>query len=160
MSGDVLRVSALALLLAAGAACTPVREYHGFMAENEDQTSSIQVGVDTKATVTQKLGSPSTTAVLDQTAWYYISTVQQRFAFYHPRTSDQHIMVVRFDANDTVSAVDHFGVERGRVIAYNTNVTPTRGRELGILEQIFGNIGRGSPLPTTTEEDRQRPGRR
>ncbi len=160
LGANVLRASAAVALMAAGAACTPVREFHGFVAEDADATSSVQVGVDTKTTVQQRLGSPSTTAVLDQTAWYYVSATQERFAFYHPRTSDRSVMVVRFDANDTVTEVDHFGIERGRVISYNTSETPTRGRELGIVEQIFGNIGRSSPLPRSDEEDRTRPGRR
>lgn len=161
LNRNVLRASAAVALMAAGAAaCTPVREFHGFVAEDAEATSSVQVGVDTKSTVMQRLGSPSTTAVLDQTAWYYVSATQERFAFYHPRTASRRVMVVRFDENDTVASVDHFGLERGRVISYNTNETPTRGRELGIIEQIFGNIGRGSPLPRSEEDDRTRPGRR
>lgn len=161
MGGTVLKATAAALVLAAGAsACTPVREYHGFVAEDTEAAAQVQVGVDTKATVMQRLGSPSSTAVLDQTSWYYVSSVQERFAFYRPRTTERQVMVVRFDENDTVSAVDRFGVERGRIVAYNANETPTRGRELGILEQIFGNIGRGSPLPRSEEDERTRPGRR
>lgn len=160
MGGTVLKAAAAALVMAAGAAsCTPVREYHGFVAEDSEAASQVQVGVDTKATVMQRLGSPSTTAVLEQTSWYYVSSVQERFAFYRPRTTEREVMVVRFDDNDTVSAVDRFGIERGRVIAYDANETPTRGRELGILEQIFGNIGRGSPLPRSEEDERSRPGR-
>lgn len=160
MSGTVLKAAAAALVMAAGAAsCTPVREYHGFVAEDTEAAAQVQIGVDTKATVMQRLGSPSTTAVLEQTSWYYVSSVQERFAFYRPRTTEREVMVVRFDENDTVSAVDRFGIERGRVIAYDTDETPTRGRELGILEQIFGNIGRSSPLPRSEEEERGRPGR-
>ena len=35
-----------------------------------------------------------------------------------------------------------YGLEDGNVIAFNTNATPTRGRELTILQQLFGNLGR------------------
>jgi hypothetical protein len=34
-----------------------------------------------------------------------------------------------------------YDVNDGRVLAYNSRITPTRGRELGILEQLFGTIG-------------------
>ncbi|MGE3142824.1 MAG: outer membrane protein assembly factor BamE [Hyphomonadaceae bacterium] len=145
-------------LLAGAAACTPTQEYHGYVADQPGEDLPVQIGVDTKETVQRRLGSPSTTATLDQTAWYYISSTQQRFAYFHPRTTDRRVTVVRFDDNNVVSAVDRFGVERGRVIAYNDNKTPTRGRELGILEQIFGNIGSTPPIRT---EDAQNPrGRR
>ena len=80
-------------------------------------------------------------------------------AFYAPRTTDRHVMVVRFDG-ETVAAVEKYGLERGRIVAYNDEVTPTRGRELGVLEQLLGNVGNTSPLRTDEEEDRQRPGRR
>ena len=147
MNGAILRSSALALAVAAGAACTPVKTTHGFISETREATQ-VQVGVDTKSTVLQRLGSPSTTAAFDQTAWYYISSTDQRFAFYQPHTVQREVLVVRFDKNDLVAGVDRYGVERGRVIAYNGDATPTRGRELGLLEQIFGNVGRTPPIRT------------
>jgi outer membrane protein assembly factor BamE (lipoprotein component of BamABCDE complex) len=159
MDRGFLRLSAaVALALtAATAACAPVQTYNGFRSDrNNEEIPDPQVGVDTRDTVMQRFGSPSTTAVFDQTAWYYVSSVQERMAFYEPRTIDRRVMVVRFDG-DTVSAVEKFGMERGRLIAYNDTVTPTRGRELGVLEQLLGNVGRAPPIP---QEDRGgRPGR-
>jgi outer membrane protein assembly factor BamE (lipoprotein component of BamABCDE complex) len=143
---------ALAALALTATACSPTRDYHGFVADSEEATE-VQVGVDTKATVTQRLGSPSTISPLDPSAWYYVSTVQERFAFYRPDTAERTVIAVRFDESDTVSAVDRYGVERGRIVAYNDNKTPTRGRELGVLEQIFGSIGRASPLPNTQDRE-------
>ena len=46
--------------------------------------------------------------------------------------------VLEYDQND------------GRVLNYASRETPTRGRELGLWEQIFGNVGR-SVLPPTNE---------
>jgi outer membrane protein assembly factor BamE (lipoprotein component of BamABCDE complex) len=92
--------------------------------------------------------------VFDQTAWYYVTSVQERVAFYNPETTDRRVMVVRFDG-DTVSAVEKFGLERGRVIAYNDETTPTRGRELGLLEQLLGNVGATPPMRTEDEGPRR-----
>ncbi len=47
--------------------------------------------------------------------------------------------------------VDNFTLKDGRVIAYNTHETPTRGREMTILEQLIGSIGAGSVLPPDSE---------
>jgi len=64
-------------------------------------------------------------------------------------------MVVRFDG-DVVSAVEKFGIERGRMVNYSNDETPTRGRELGILEQLLGNVG---ATPMRNEEEEQGPRR-
>jgi outer membrane protein assembly factor BamE (lipoprotein component of BamABCDE complex) len=154
MDSRFLQSSAALCLLALGAACSPVQSHSGFRPDfNNVQIADPEVGVDTKDTVTARFGTPSTSAVFDQTTWYYVSSVQERFAFYSPRTTDRRVIVVRFDGNNVVSAVEHFGLERGRIVAYNGEKTPTRGRELGVLEQIFGNIGNTPPIRAGEEEE-------
>lgn len=154
MERGLLRLSAAAVLAltAAGAACSPVQTYNGFRPDRNDVViPDPQPGVDTRETVRQRFGSPSTTAVFDQTVWYYVSSVQERVAFYNPRTTQRSVMVVRFDG-DTVAAVEKFGLERGRVVAYAEEETPTRGRELSVIEQLLGNVGQTPPIRTEEEE--------
>lgn len=158
MGRGILSASALALLAAAAGAagCTPTREYHGFVSDAaRGEAMQIQVGVDTKTTIQQRYGSPSTVGALSEPTWYYVSSTDQRFAYYQPRTVERSITAIRFGENDIVAAVDHFGLDRGRVVSYNDNKTPTRGRELGIIEQIFGNVGRGAMLPRSQEEQNE-----
>lgn len=153
MNRGFLRLSAAAIVALAttAGACAPVQTYNGFRADrNNEEIPDPQVGVDTRDTVMQRFGSPSSTAIFDQTAWYYVSSTQERMAFYTPRTTERRVMVVRFDG-DTVSAVEKFGLERGRIVSYNDEVTPTRGRELGVLEQLLGNVGRAPPIPIEEE---------
>jgi outer membrane protein assembly factor BamE (lipoprotein component of BamABCDE complex) len=157
---NLLRVSVAAMALGAAAACAPVQTYSGFLPERNDvEIADPQPGVDTRSTVQQRFGTPSTTAVFDQTAWYYVSSVQEQVAFYTPETTERRVMVVRFNG-DTVSTVEKFGLERGRLVAYNDEVTPTRGRELGILEQLLGNVGNTSPIRTDEDQQGGRPGDR
>ena len=157
MNRAFLRVSIAAIVALAGAAaCAPVQTYNGFRADrNNVDIPDPQVGVDTRVTVQQRFGSPSTTAVFDRTAWYYVSSVQERVAFYTPHTTERDVMVVRFDG-ETVASVEKFGLERGRIVAYNDEVTPTRGRELSVLEQLLGSVGQTSPIPREEEQGGRR----
>jgi outer membrane protein assembly factor BamE (lipoprotein component of BamABCDE complex) len=155
-ASDGARQAASALLIAAAlaaGACTPVRDRHGYIPEDLE-APKVEVGVDTKATVLARLGTPSTVGMFDSEAWYYISSVQERLAFFTPDVVEREVIAIRFGDNDTVAAVDRFGVERGRVVQYAEDATPTRGRELSIIEQLFGSIGRA---PTTIGDDQENP---
>ncbi len=88
------------------------------------------------------LGNPSTRGTFEQSTWYYISATREYLAYLRPDTRERRIIAVRFDEDGTVSAVDEFGMEDGRVVAFVDRETPTRGRELTILEQLLGNVGR------------------
>jgi outer membrane protein assembly factor BamE (lipoprotein component of BamABCDE complex) len=154
MSRGLLCFSAVALALAAATACAPIDTYNGFLQDRNNAPQDPQVGVDTRQTVEDRFGTPSTVEVLDNNAWYYISAVQEHVAFYTPHITDRHVLVVRFNG-DTVSAVERYGLERGRIIAYDAHETPTRGRELGIIEQLLGTIGSSSPLPPDQDQENQ-----
>lgn len=122
-------------------ACTPVVDRRGFLAD-ESQQAPFQNGVDTKETVLTRMGNPSQTGVFDEQTWYYISSVQNQTAFFRPRTTDRAITAISFDETDKVAGVRKFSLQDGRVITYDTRRTPTRGREVTFLEQIFGSVGR------------------
>ena len=38
--------------------------------------------------------------------------------------------------------IKYYGLEEGKIISYVDRTTPTRGRELTVLQQLFGNLGR------------------
>jgi len=157
MSRGLFCFSAVALALAGAAGCAPIVTYNGFLGGEQAQNvaQDPQVGVDTRETVQQRFGTPSTTEVLDQDSWYYVSAIQQQVAFYSPHITDRRVMVVRFNG-DTVAAVERYGIERGRIISYDTHITPTRGRELGILEQMLGTVGAPIPQQDQDQQNQQR----
>lgn len=93
---------------------------------------------------------PSTKGVFDTNTWFYISDVQERFAFYKPKVTDRAITAIRFGEDDMVDEVLRYTAADGQVISYAARETPTRGRELGLWEQIFGTVG-AMRLPNTDE---------
>jgi outer membrane protein assembly factor BamE (lipoprotein component of BamABCDE complex) len=125
------------------AGCTPSVSFQGYQAI-EARPADVKVGTDTKSTVRTKLGSPSTVSTFDPDVWFYISQVIQHQAFYRPKTIRRDVVAISFSKSDqTVTKVDTLTLANGRVLAYNGRETPTRGRPLGIMEQLLGTLGQG-----------------
>jgi outer membrane protein assembly factor BamE (lipoprotein component of BamABCDE complex) len=142
-----MRFQALALagLLLLG--CTPVINQRGYLPDPVGE-ASIKTGTDTKTSVQQKLGDPSTQATFGGDAWYYVSSVERQIAFFDPKTETRSILVIHFDKDGRVTGLSHFGLKDGNVVAFETRETPAKGRELTFLQQLF-NATPGVPIGTT-----------
>lgn len=144
-------VSAVAAAALLAAACAPIVGSHGYQAI-DTAPADVVVGTDTRDTVRQKLGTPSATSVFEgDNVWYYISQTTEKYTFNVPQVSQRSVTEIVFADDGKVTGVRSLGLEDGRDIAMNRNETPTRGRELTILEQLLGNVGRGQ-LPRTDED--------
>lgn len=130
-------------------ACNPVLRTHGYVPTSDAKPQAINPNTDTKATVLASLGSPSIEGTFDEAdatdTWYYINQVRERYAYLRPQIQDQSVTAITFNEEGQVTRVAEFGIENRRIINYTDRETPTRGRELSALEQIFGTIGR---IPT------------
>jgi outer membrane protein assembly factor BamE (lipoprotein component of BamABCDE complex) len=123
----------------------PITDYRGYLPRGEE-IQRIQIGMG-KTEIEALLGSPSTTATIEDLgeSYYYISSVVETRAFLAPEVTDREILAVRFDADQRVSGLAHYGLEDGKIIDFITRETPTRGKEYTILQQLFDNIGRFQP---------------
>jgi outer membrane protein assembly factor BamE (lipoprotein component of BamABCDE complex) len=148
----VAYVALAAGLLTAAAACAPITTYSGFQAI-EANPKDVKVGTDTKSTVRASLGSPSATLDLRSERLVLHRPVKQRVAFRRPVITSRNVVAVTFDKEtEVVKEIDTLTLKDGKVIAFNGRETPTRGRELTILEQLLGNVGRGGMLPRADDE--------
>ncbi len=153
-----LAAVAVAGLAAVLAACAPLRTTTGYQAIDH-QPKEMKVGVDTKSTVLDQLGSPSAQSTFDPNVWYYISQNSAQIGFHKPHITKRAVVAITFNKEDEkVVKVDTFSLKDGKVVAYNNRETPTRGRELSVLEQLLGNVGRGALLPQQDVNPGQRPG--
>ena len=67
----------------------------------------------------------------------------------------RQIVAVAFDQESKlITNVKRYSVEDGRIIAFNDDTTPTKGRELTFLEQHLGNVGRVSTETFEEQSDR------
>ena len=133
------------------AACAPVIGQNGFQAVDA-KPADIVAGTDTRETVLTKLGTPSTTSTFESDSiWYYMSQVTEKYTYNRPQVTQRTITEITFNDAGQVAAVRTLGLEDGQRIAMNDRETPTRGRQLTILEQLLGNVARGQ-LPRTEED--------
>ncbi|MEO0881724.1 MAG: outer membrane protein assembly factor BamE [Pseudomonadota bacterium] len=137
----MLRYAILSIIASAiVAGCTPIRSFHGYFPD-EAQPNEIEPGSDTRSTVLARLGTPSTKSIFDENTWFYISSTSSSFAFFKPKITERKVIAIRFSEDDVVDELVEYDADDGEVIQYASRETPTRGRELGLLEQIFGNVG-------------------
>ena len=150
----MLRTKLLLAALSAAAltaACAPTVGQNGFQAIDA-KPADILAGTDTKQTVLTKLGTPSTTSTFERdNIWYYISQVTEKYTYNRPQVTQRSVTEITFTDAGQVAEVRTLGLDDGRQIAMNGRETPTRGRQLTILEQLLGNVGRGQ-MPRTDED--------
>ena len=137
------RIVAAAAILVLVAACTPMETATGYVPD-EDLIAQIKPGVQGPDEVAEILGSPSSVATFTarKNTWYYITRRSEAIAFFKPRVLEQQVVAVEFGADGKVAEVRRYTLADGREIVPVGRTTPTRGKELGLLEQLFGNIGR------------------
>ena len=121
--------------------CSPIVENRGYVFD-EKLLAQIKVNETISNDVMDILGSPSTTSAIDASTWYYIYSKAETVAFYHPTVTDRRVLAVSFDDDNKVNNLKYYGLEEGKIISYVDRTTPTRGRELTVLQQLFGNLGR------------------
>jgi outer membrane protein assembly factor BamE (lipoprotein component of BamABCDE complex) len=141
MRRAVLTVSVSAFVLLA---CAPVVNQRGYLPDPVVE-ASIKIGGDTKTTIQQRLGDPSTQATFGSDEWYYITSVEKQVAFFDPRVESRSIMAVRFDKDGRVADIHHYGLKDGHVVAFESRETPAKGKELTFLQQLF-NATPGVPI--------------
>jgi outer membrane protein assembly factor BamE (lipoprotein component of BamABCDE complex) len=131
-------VAALLLGAAPIAGCGAQIDRHGHVFIDVD-LDQVQPGMS-KEEVQTVLGSPDTRGTIGGDAYYYISTTTKSIAFMKPREIDRQVVAVYFDGGESVRKVAQYGMKDGIVVDYYSGETPARGKDLSMVEQIFGNI--------------------
>lgn len=132
---------AVAILLVAGlAACSAQFRTHGYLPP-EDQLQQIVPGIDTRATVEDVVGVPTTSGVQNDSGFYYIETEMRQFAWKRPEVIDREILAITFDTAGVVENIVTYGLEDGRVVPLTRRVTEAGEGDIGFIRRLFGNIG-------------------
>jgi outer membrane protein assembly factor BamE (lipoprotein component of BamABCDE complex) len=130
---------ALALGAVGLAACGAAQiDRHGHVFIDVD-LQQVKPGMS-KDQVKTVLGSPDTTSTIGGDAYYYVSSTQKTIAFLKPYEIERQVVAVYFDKGETVQQVADYGLKDGVVVNYYKSETPARGKDLGLVEQFFGNL--------------------
>ncbi len=132
--------AALAIAVLSGlSACSAQYRTHGYIPPQED-LDAIVVGLDTRDTVSETIGTPSTAGLTDVSGFYYVESRVRRFAWRAPEEVSREVLAISFDATGTVRNIERFGLEQGRVVTLSRRVTET-GSSVGFLRQLLRRIG-------------------
>lgn len=122
-------------------ACENTVAQRGFAA-TPGSVEKLEVGAQSREDVVRLIGSPSAVATFNPNVWYYISETQEYWAFTKPKISAQKVIQVTFNDDGRVSGIKNYDLKDAQDIQMVQRITPTSGKELTILEQVLGNVGR------------------
>ena len=134
------RNAALLGALALVSGCTSIVDHRGYIVD-ESLVQAVHPGIDNRQSVEGTLGRPTFTSQFGEPVWYYVSSLTKQKPFTSPKISSHTVLAVRFDEAGNVIAADRSGIEKVVLIKPDSDKTPTLGRERGILQDLFGNIG-------------------
>lgn len=106
------------------------------------QLKKIKLGETTKKKVAELFGTPSAVSTFNNHVWFYISDTTSTRAFFSPKVLRSNVTCVEFNKTGTVQALESLTEADQVVITHVRRTTPTSGHKFGVIEQIFGNIGR------------------
>lgn len=130
----------LSVMLLAG--CAQTQTTHGQIIP-EENLAMLEEGQHDKLAVLRFLGSPSSETPFENNKWLYITTKAESRAFDHDEVLERKILMVEFDENDKLKKVSHLNQSDTRDITPLPQKTTTQGQSLGILDQMFENLGQG-----------------
>jgi len=120
----------------------------------DEKLSQVTPGL-TRDEVMQILGSPSTSSTFTDKAWYYIGQRTEDYAFYRPKVLEQQVVVIQFDDLGRVEEVKRLEKDDGKPIEMVDRTTPSVTRDLSLMQQLFGNLGKAPALPGSSSNTEQ-----
>ncbi len=139
-----LRPLMLGLVLVAVAGCSSIYRNHGYV-PSDSELENVVVGVDTRDSVAETLGAPSSSGVLNESGYYYVSTKMRHFGIRQPEVVERQLVAVTFDQRGVVRNIERYGLEDGRTVRLSRRVTESSVSSQTFIRQLLGNLGRINP---------------
>ena len=140
---NLLKATILCFSMGVMVSCSAVYRNHGFTPLDAD-LAKIVIGVDTRASVEETLGAPTTSGIKTLDGFYYISSRWRYFGTKAPAPTDREVVVVSFTTNNLVKNISRYGLKDAKVIVLSRRVTEGGSGEISLIRQLMGNFGRVS----------------
>ncbi|TNF64469.1 MAG: outer membrane protein assembly factor BamE [Rhodobacteraceae bacterium] len=134
------RMALVACLTLGLAGCVEQVRKHGYVPSEED-LAEIVVGVDTRDSVAETVGTPSSSGVLNEGGYYYVASRISTFGPREPRVIDREVVAISFNQQGVVENIERFGLQDGRVVQLSRRVTESSVSNRSFLRQLLGNLG-------------------
>ena len=108
---------------------------------------------DTKETVVQVLGSPTTVGPFDASDWYYMGQRTEQESFFDPEVTERRIVQISFGDDDKVAAIKQYGKDDAEQVSMDEDATQPQGRPTTLSEELFGQGGFGSDKLSKKKKD-------
>lgn len=136
----LVRTGAVGAGLLVLGACSATFQNHGYVPA-PDELAKIKIG-EPQAQVVQEIGTPSTDGLIKPPAWYYVQSRWRTFGPFKPKEIKREVVAITFDKQGNVANIQRFGLNKGHVVTLSTRVTQGSVQQLGILQQLFSDVGR------------------
>ncbi|AMY69743.1 outer membrane protein assembly factor BamE [Frigidibacter mobilis] len=138
--GQIVRNLWLVLVIGGLAACQPIYRNHGYVPSDSD-LAMLVVGQDTRETVSDFIGRPSSAGVLEDGGWYYVGSRWREVGWKKPEEISREVVAISFNKSGVVQNIERFGLQDGRVVTLSRRVTDSNIKGVTFLGQLLGNIG-------------------
>lgn len=128
-------------LVASVAACSPVIRNHGYV-PTEQELALVEIGTDTRETVGEKIGRPTTSGLLNDIGWFYVQSQYRHFGPRAPQEIQRQVLAVTFNEAGTVENIASYGLDDGKVVQISRRVTEPNVKGLSFIQQLLGSFGR------------------
>ena len=71
-----------------------------------------------------------------------LASEQRHLLFFAPKVVDRKVLLIKFNDKSVVSDIKSYGTEAGKAVDIVDRITPTEGRDFGLIKQLLGNLGR------------------
>jgi len=139
-----IRIAVLGLAIASLSACVTRYRNHGYV-PTQEELAEIVVGVDTRDSVEESVGPPSSSGVLNESGYYYVATRVRHYGMRKPKAVDRQLVAISFTSSGVVENIERFGLENGQVVPLERRVTSSGIKDKTFVRQLLGNLGRFNP---------------
>lgn len=141
---NLVKVTGVMLCLSLVSACSAQYQNHGYV-PSETEVADLIVGVDSRASVDDTIGPPTTSGLLSAGDYYYVRSRMKSVGMFRAKEIERQVLAISFDESDTIANIERFGLERGQIIPLSRRVTDSSVVGKGFLRQMLNNLANFNP---------------